>query len=500
MPNSLITTKLRPPPARDPRLPRPRLLELLDRGTQRNLTLIEAPAGYGKTSLLSLWTQHAAADVAWLSLDEDDNDTARFLRHLAAALQEVDETLEALGDFVGDDLGAALTTIVNDVADNVDDLVLILDDYHRIDARRVHDAVGFLLERAPAQLHLVVSGRSTPPLPLARLRVQGGLTEIRADDLRFRTEETLALSELLRLGLSDRESSELTARTEGWAAGLQLAALSLKGRSDAANFISFFTGTDPYVLGYLTEEVLLRQDDDTQTFLLLTSVLERFSAGLADAVTAGSGSLARLEQLERNGLFVAALDRQRHWYRYHALFQALLRHRLERDHPDLIPELHRRAAAWFAANDEPADALRHDLLAGDYSTAAERIEAHERAAEVRSQVAAFLGRSDGGEPLAELLAATVAGTSLEQRGRLFEAFVPSAESPPSPAQPGGEVLSEREREVLALVAAGLSNKQIARRLDISPNTVKTHTRNLFAKLNVARRTEAVARARALGLV
>ncbi len=420
--------------------------------------------------------------MAWLTLDRDDNDPGRFLRHLAAALQEIDDTLQALGDFVGDDAGAALTTIVNDVSENVEDLAQVLDDYHLIEASKVHEALRFLIKHAPEQLHLIIATRSEPPLPLARLRVRGELTELRTEALRFTAEEVGELTAGMQLALSRGDSIELAQRTEGWAAGLQLAALSLQGRDDASNFIPYFTGTDPYVLAYLTEEVLLKQDDEIQTFLLLTSVLDRFCPELADVVTEQRGGLQTIEKLERAGLFLSPLDRQRRWFRYHSLFQELLRHRLEAARPALVPTLHGRAARWFAANEYPAAALRHALLADDSAGAAEVIAAHPEAEQIRHELNAFLKRNDGGGPLSELVAAAVAaGISLEQRGCLFDTFErpAAARLEAGPTERWSEPLSAREQQVLVLVSAGLSNKQIAQRLDISLNTVKTHTKNIY---------------------
>lgn len=499
MPKSLLITKLRPPPNRSQYLARVQLLENLDAASKLKLTLLSAPAGYGKTTLLTTWLARAQPTVAWLSLDEADNTIRRFLRHLTTALQQVDDTLSALGDFVNEDTEEVLTTILNDFCHNQEDIVLILEDYHLISSPAVHQAVRFLIENAPDRFHLMLSTRSEPPLPLARLRARGDLTEIRTPNLRFTPDEVRAALEVLGLELSLRDSEELTRRTEGWPAGLHLAALSLQGRKDVGDFIERFTGTDRFILDYLTEEVLMRLDADIQDFLLMTSVLERFSAELANAVSTRQDAASVLEHLEIHNLFLVPLDNQRHWYRYHALFQDLLRHRLEDARPDLCPTLHARASDWFERQGDRVNALRHALEAHDYRRAARLAGQHPDVDVIRRHLLTSLKIEEQGQELAALLEqAASEGLSLEQRSQLLETL----EDTQDPAVDYGwlETLSERELEVLKLVAAGLSNKQIARRLDISLNTVKTHTRNTYGKLNVTSRTQAVAVAQKLGLL
>jgi len=477
--NAVLTTKLTPPPVPSGRTPRRRLLTRLDRGAEGRLTLVSAPAGYGKTTALTSWAQHAALPVAWLSLDEADNAPGRFLRHLVAALQRRDDTLQQLGDLVGDepageDLEAALITVVNDIAANEEPLVLVLDDYHWIAGEPVHDLVRFLLDHAPAQLRLVIASRTDPPLPLARLRVAQALTEIRTDELRFTADEAAALLDRQGLRLADADVAELTLRTEGWPAGLHLAALSLRGRDDPHAFIAFYTGTDRFVLDYLTEEVLLRQPTDVQDFLLMTSVLDRFDAHLAAAVTGTSDAAAMLRRIERDNLFLVPLDRQHSSYRYHAFFQDLLQHRLRAARPDLPARLHARASEALELSGDVEGALEHAALAGD-GTRAERLLA----------AAAGAGGRDDDAPGAA--------------GKGAQAPFRPAGHGAADLEPAPEPLTEREAEVLRLIAAGLANKQIARRLGLSLNTVKTHCRNIYAKLGVGSRTRAAARARELGL-
>lgn len=508
MHDPLLLTKLSPPPPRRDALERPRLQRELERAAAGRLTLIAAPAGYGKTTLLAGWLAARRAPVAWLSLDADDNAPLRFLRHLAAALQRVDATLAALGDFATADGRAVATTILNDVLENEDDLVLVLDDYHEIESAAVHDTVELLVERAPPKLHVVLASRGEPPLPLARWRLEGALRELRADDLRFTAAEARAFAARLELELSPADGDALARRTEGWAAGLQLAALSLRGRDRdpeaRRDAIERFTGTDRYVLDYLTEEVLLRQPEDVQDFLLMTSVLDRFDAALAAAVTGRADAAEVLAGLERAGLFLQPTDDRRSHFRFHASFRDLLRRRLRDARPDLPARLHGRAARHLEAQGRTGEALRHALLAGDVARAATLVEAHPRARRIRTELLAFLGRADADLPLAALLEEALArGVPLEQRSRLVEALERPPEGPaPGPGGDGGRPgpLSERELDVLRLIAAGLSNKQVARRLELSPETVKSHARNLYGKLGVRSRTAAAARARALGLL
>ncbi|HKI58691.1 MAG TPA: LuxR C-terminal-related transcriptional regulator [Trueperaceae bacterium] len=508
----ILTTKLRPPPGRAELPARPRLLARLDRGAEGRLTLVSAPAGYGKTTALAAWARHTELDAAWLALDANDNAPRRFLRHLVAALQRHDETLRELGDFVdadGDeveDLQAALITVLNDVALNDRPLALVLDDLHSVGNDRVHGLLRFLLEHAPQQLRLVIGTRVDPPLPLARLRVAGQLTEIRAGELRLDAAEAAAL--LAALGAAPPEAvvAELVLRTEGWAAAIHLAGLSLAGRADPASFVRYFTGTDRFVLEYLTEEVLLRQPAEVQDFLLQSSVLERFDAGLAGEVTGEPRAGAMLERLERSNLFLVPLDERHETFRYHAFFQDLLQHRLLEARPDLAAELHRRAARALEARGDLDAALPHAWLSGDPAFAAARLDAHPRHEAGRAVLREPLSEPERGGDSEALLAALMGRGGADAvwvrvLAALEDDEPPAADAAQQAARRAGlDPLSERELEVLRLIAVGLSNKHIARRLDISLNTVKTHARNAYGKLAVSSRTEAAARARELGLV
>jgi len=390
----LLATKLHVPRPQPGFVPRPRLVQALGEGLARGRVLVCAPAGFGKTALLADWARSGARRVAWLGLDAGDNDPARFWHYVVAALDRAQPGIaERLGPLLGPpaprSFEGLVTALINELAaqPGPDEVLLVLDDYHLVDAGPVHESVAFLLENLPPGLLAVVSGRADPPLPLARLRARGQLAELRAAELRFTTEEAAAL-----LGaaagpvLPDTAVVALTARTEGWAAGLQLAALSLRGRTDAAGFVAAFSGSHRFVLDYLADEVLDGQPGQVRAFLLETSVLERLSGELCDAVTGRTGSQAMLHHIERAGLFLVPLDEVRGWWRYHHLFADLLRARLQAEQPGRVQELHRAAAAWCGEHDLADDAVRHALAAGDAAWAAQLVERH---------VDALLRRSEG---------------------------------------------------------------------------------------------------------
>ena len=375
----LLATKLHMPGPRPGQVARSRLMARLDEGLARGLVLVCAPAGYGKTVLLADWTRRGEFPAAWLSLDAGDNDPARFWHHAVAAL---DRARPGTGERVGPLLGppaptsfqGLVTALINDLA--ADQALLVLDDYHLISAQQVHESLAFLLEHRPAGICVVLASRSDPPLPLARLRARGQLTEVRAAELRFTAAEAGELLQHAVSALPDASVAALAARTEGWAAGLQLAALSLRGQHDAAAFVAAFTGSHRYVLDYLAEEVLERQDEQLRTFLLETSVLDRLSGPLCDAVTGREGSQALLEQAERAGLFLVPLDEVRGWWRYHHLFADLLRARLQQEQPGRLAQLHRNAAAWYSRHGLADDAIGHAAAAGEMLWAARIIEQH----------------------------------------------------------------------------------------------------------------------------
>jgi LuxR family transcriptional regulator, maltose regulon positive regulatory protein len=397
MSTPILATKLYVPPPQSRVVLRPRLTERLVEGLHRRLTLISAPAGFGKTTLLSDWLAGCERPAAWLSLDEGDGDPTRFLAYLVAALQTIapniaEGVLGALQSPQPPPTESILTALLNEITTIPDQIVLVLDDYHAVDARAVDDALTFLLEHLPPRMHLIIATREDPQLPLARLRARGQLTELRATDLRFTPEEAAEfLKEVMGLSLSTKDIAALEDRTEGWIAGLQLAALSMRGREDVAGFIRAFAGDNRYVVDYLVEEVLQRQPERVRSFLLQTSILERLSGPLCDAVTVQEGSNALLEALERGNLFVVPLDDRRHWFRYHHLFANVLQARAMEEQPDQVPTLHRRASEWYDQNGLPSDAIRHALAAEDFERAAGLIERAWPAMDRSYQSATWLG-------------------------------------------------------------------------------------------------------------
>jgi len=436
---SLLATKLYVPPVRPDLVSRPRLIERLNAGLPvrgglsnkrvafpRALTLISAPAGFGKTTLVSEWVHsvvahrdapHEAPQIAWLSLDERDNDPARFLAYLIAALRTLalgkaegieprrelaakqapigligKGVLSALQSPQPPHPQAVLTPLINEIAAYPGSIILVLDDHHAIQASAVDKALAFLLERQPPQMHLVIATREDPHLPLARLRAQGQLTELRAADLRFTSSEAAEfLDQVMGLGLSAEDVAILESRAEGWIAGLQLAALSMQGRKDVSSLIRSFTGSHRFVLDYLIEEVLQQQPENIQTFLLQTSVLNRLTGSLCDALTGQDNGQQTLEYLEHANLFAVSLDNVRHWYRYHHLFCDLLRQRLDQTQASLVPELHSRASSWYERNGLKEDAIDHALAAKDFERAAQLIAGQVTATWKRGEHAKILG-------------------------------------------------------------------------------------------------------------
>jgi LuxR family transcriptional regulator, maltose regulon positive regulatory protein len=378
--DALLATKLHIPRARPGQVPRPRLVDQLTEALAGELTLVCAPAGFGKTALLADWARCSSRPVGWLSLDSGDNDPVRFWRHIAAALsgprpRAAQRLTAVLGVSPPRTLETAVTVLVNELASAPGEVVLVLDDYHLIETPAVHQSIVFLLEHLPAGLRLAVACRADPPLPLARLRALGELTELRADPLRFSEQETAALMrEAVGTVLPEDAVAALAARTEGWAAGLQLAGLSLRGHPDPAGFVASFSGSHRYILDFLAEEVLDGQPERVRTFLLETSVLERLCGALCDAVTGHSDSQHLLEVIERASLFLSPLDERRGWWRYHPLFADLLRVRLGQEQPDRVPGLQRAAAAWCQQQGLVDDAVRHALAAGDVTWAAGLVE------------------------------------------------------------------------------------------------------------------------------
>ncbi|MCC7446914.1 MAG: AAA family ATPase [Anaerolineae bacterium] len=444
----LITTKVRLPHPRANLVARPRLFDHLDRAFKYRLMLLSAPAGSGKTTLVNQWATTSKQRIAYLSLDEGDNTPARFLTYLIAALQTI------RGDLGGQALNlvrtaplpapdSILAILINNMAGLSDDFVLILDNYQVIDTPGIHDAVAFLLGRAPAHMHILIVSRAEPSLPLARLRASGDMAELRAADLRFTADEAAALlNGVMGLNLAAEQIAALESHTEGWIAGLQLAALALRDRKDVSSFVKAFSGSHPHIARYLTEEVFDQQPERVQTFLLQTSILERLSAPLCDALTGQANGKTMLEWLERANLFLLPLDEERQWYRYHRLFADYLSDRLRVQEPHQVARLHRAAAYWFEQQALVTEAVPHPLAIDD---------------------------------------------SIEP-------------DPPRPCAALPEPLSERELEVLRLITAGLSNQEIAEKLTVTLNTVKAHVRSVYGKLDAHSRVQAVSRARELELL
>jgi len=387
-PPRILTTKLFAPRPRAQRVARPRLTQRLTEGLHHTMTLISAPAGFGKTTLLSEWRETSAREavaIAWVSLDKSDNDFTRFMTYVIAALQTIQPDLgahaQALLSTPPVTSEAVLISLINDLAAFNGEIAVLLDDAHVIESQTVHEAIEFLLEHLPPHAHVIIASRTEPPLALARLRARNQLTEIHAADLRFTLDEaTDFLQRVMKLDLPATDLAALIDNTEGWAAGLQLAALSLQQPTDRSRPLGPVSGNDRYILDYLVEEVLQRQTEDVQTFLLQTSILDRLTGSLCDAVmghdaaTGQTNSQATLEMLDRLNLFVVPLDTTRQWYRYHHLFNDLLRDRLAHWQPDRSPQLHRNASAWFAEHGLPREAIQHALAAGDHDRAAQLIE------------------------------------------------------------------------------------------------------------------------------
>ena len=400
-----LSTKLYAPPMRPDLVPRTHLTRRLNQGLPdqgggfaRKLTLICAPAGFGKTTLATEWLHSLEEPFSWLSLEEGDNDPARFFAYLVASLQTTDPAIGRAAQAMTQSPQppppeALLPSLINDIAASPTPFLLVLDDYHVIRSLPIHQQLTFLLEHQPPIVHLIVVSREDPPLPLPRLRARGHLVEIRQEDLRFGPDEAAEfLRRATRCELSPGEVAALHRRTEGWIAGLQLAALSLHERDDTQQFVESFTGSHRYILDYLIEEVFQRQPPGLQDFLLKTSVLDRFTAALCDAVAGRDDSGDLVLSLERANLFIVPLDSSRQWYRYHRLFADLLRQQLRRTRLDVAgPELHRRASRWYEAKGLQDDAVRHALAACDWERAAALILDVEEAMLRRGEVVTLLG-------------------------------------------------------------------------------------------------------------
>jgi LuxR family maltose regulon positive regulatory protein len=468
-----LATKLYIPPPRPGVVPRPRLIERMNEGlaTGCKLTLISAPAGFGKTTLVSDWIATSGRPVAWLSLDERDNDPARFISYVVVALQTIQadigvSLLPALQSPQPLQIETILTTLLNEISTIPENFLLILDDYHSLDSHPVDHSLAFLIEHLPRQMHLLIATREDPDLPLARLRARGQCTELRAADLRFTPAEAAeVLNRVMGLDLSEADVTALEARTEGWIAGLQLAALSMQGNKDTAGFIQSFTGSHRFVMDYLLEEVLHQQPESIQAFLLRTSVLDRMCGRLCDAVLLDSSipGQATLEYLERANLFIVPQDNERRWYRYHHLFGDLLRKRLGQSlTPGGIAELHLHASEWYETNDLMLEAFRHAAAANDIERAVRLMESKEMPVHLRGTASAILSWLESlpktlldARPAlwwkqAAMLLIIGEPEGVEEKLQAIEAALASATLP-------GAEMDESSRDLIGKIAAARAN-------------------------------------------
>ena len=499
----ILATKLFIPPPRPDVVPRPRLIERLseslqpNQGSGRKLILISAPAGFGKTTLVSEWVAGCKQPVAWLSLDEGDNDPARFLAYFVAALQTIEPNIGAgmVGALQNPQLPSIellLTPLLNEITTVPDNFILVLDDYHVIDSKPVDEALTFLLKHLPPQIHLVIASREDPSLPLARLRVRGQLTELRAADLRFTPSEAADfLNQVMGLNLSAEDSAALEARTEGWIAGLQMAAISMQGHEDASSFIQSFTGSHHFVLDYLVEEVLQQQTPSIQTFLLRTSILERLCGPLCESVLLDPSVSGQetLEYLEHANLFIVPLDNERRWYRYHHLFAELLRQRLHQsassgNEEAGLAKYHIRASRWYEDNGLEIEAFQHAVAANDIERAERIIEGKGIPLHFRGAVAAILNwlaslpktvldtRPSLGVRYASLLLVTGQTTGVEEKLQAAEAAFTAALQGAEP--------DDKTRDLIGQIAAARATLALTR---YQPEAMITQARHALEYLH-----------------
>ena len=567
--NELLSTKFHALACPSPLVPRPRLTALLDVGLTGPLTLVSAPAGFGKTTLLSSWVQSHALDnfsVAWVTLDEHDNQPRRFWEYVLTAFDRSEpgigvQALQRLSAPEELFLEEALIALINRLAQTTSPWVLILDEYQVIREPVIHDQLSYLVEHLPSHVHVLLATRTDPPLPLSRWRVRGQLLEVRADQLSATVEEAgTLLRQMVPIRLERSLLQEITTRTEGWLAALRLVGLSLQAHADLGGVLEELCGSQRYILEYVTEEVLWQLEPAVSTFLLHTSILSQLTAPLCDAVLERTDSQQVLQELERANVFVVPFGPRR-CYRYHALFAEVLRVRLEQENSEDVPTLHLRASNWYAQHGYTAEAVQHALLAHAWQQAADLIESisqvhaagtiHEESI-ILSWIVKLPAEILRGRPqLCQIFTGNMTGTggppaheSWQQQRPLsrmhalapftedqreisgdqnqhhlqepvpsqdrVRAIFPSHERPfegqhwswgePEPGLLLLDPLSAREREVIGLVAQGYTNQEIAEALVVEVNTVKRHVGNIFSKLQVHGRIQAVIQARALGLL
>jgi LuxR family maltose regulon positive regulatory protein len=484
----ILSTKLSIPAPRPDLIDRPQLFERLDAGLRlgHQLTLISAMAGSGKTMLMAAWLRRIDRPAGWLAVDSDDNDVARFISQLIAALRRIDSSIGQAAQNLLEaqhppSLESLTGLLINDIAATSTAFVLVLDNFQAIRTAAIHSTIAFLLDHQPPQLHLVLLTREDPPLPLPRLRARGQMTEVRTADLRFTTAEIARfLRQTYGLALDAPLVAALDARTEGWIAGVQLAALALQEHDDLAKCIDDFSGSHRYVIDYLAEDVLRQLPDDLRAFLGQTAILGRLTAPLCDAVTGRTDSAACLQRLMQANMFIIPLDEHREWYRYHPLFAEFLCSALRTDEH---PTLHRRAAHWYRAQGFLEEAVEHALASNDRQLATDLIGQAARRGFQQDRPPTLLGW---------------VGAVPETQMRTAQPLQPAA----APAETFSllEALSRREGEILRLIETGMPNEAVAHALVIAPGTVKKHLDNIYGKLGVHNRTEAVARARQLDLL
>lgn len=393
---TLVQTKLYIPPLRPNLVPRPHLFDKLNAGLSGKLTLVSAPAGFGKSTLLSHWISQSEINFCWVTLEENDNDIIRFLAYFIAALQTIDvavgdQLLSLFHSSQQEQVKAVLVPLINQVAQTKNRFALVLDDYHLIESQDIHQGLSFWLEHQPPTMHLVIAGRSDPPLPLAKMRARREMTEIRESDLRFSIDESdNLLNQFLGLNLSREDIKAMVNRTEGWIAGLQLASIALQGKKDMSGYIQGFTGSQEYIADYLSDEVMNHQSKQVQEFLLKTSILEHLSSQLCDAVTEQKDSQQILQQLRSSNLFLTPLDDQGQWFRYHQLFADLLHQRLLESHADEVPHLYLKASRWFEEKDLLAEAIEYALRGSYFDRAIALLESAAEETIKSSEITTFM--------------------------------------------------------------------------------------------------------------
>lgn len=475
----LLATKHQVPPLRPGVVPRERLIGCLEHRGGERIVLVSAPPGFGKTTLLGWWAATSPTPVAWLSLDAGDADPVRLVRYLVAAVEtaspgSVPITVELLRAPIAVDVERVLAVLVNELSDRPGRLSLILDDYHLVESDDAHRAVAFLGEHLPARLGLVIATRVDPPLPVASWRARGILGELRATDLRFSIAEAARfLRDTMGFDLGEGEVAALRARTEGWPAGLHLAALSLRRHADRDGFIRDLAGDDRFILDYLIGDVLARLPGERQDFLLLTSILDRLSGPLCDAVTGGRDGAAVLEDLDRSNAFVEALGSDGRWYRSHRLFTDLLRHRLHVQHPGVEPELHRRAAEWYESQGMVTDAIPHAMASGDVARAARLVESAAVPALAAGELGTVLAwvESLGDHVLQNPLLCALGAMTRFYRGRPVESLLPwleAAEAPDAPDVARGTAATLRALMAALAGEGGRARGHAARALELLP--------------------------------